>query len=149
MSGRDQLSSTVQKACLVLLALAFGWSGLNKMIDPSGFSLAVFRYHILPYAAVNMVSLWIAGLELLCAVLLFVRPWRTAALWMLACLLLVFSIGIGIHLARGSHMACGCFSTSPMAHTTGWLGLLKNAGLMTAVIFALAHPTQRCRNAAR
>jgi len=88
---------------------------------------------------VNIVSLWIAWLELACAfILLFIPRFRFAALWLILGLLLVFSLGIGINLIRGSHIACGCFSTSPMAHPIGWLGLVKNIGLMILVVFALS-----------
>jgi uncharacterized membrane protein len=80
---------------IATLAGVFGWSGLQKMVDPAGFSLSVFRYHLFPYDAVNAVSLWIAGLELACVIGLFIPRLRTAALWVLLCLLLVFSIGIG------------------------------------------------------
>ena len=124
---------------IAILAVVFGWSGLHKVIDPSGFSLSVFRYHLLPYATVNIVSLWIAWLELACAfILLFIPRFRVAALWIILALLLVFSLGLGLNLIRGSHMACGCFSSSPMAHPISWLALLKNIGLMIPVVYVLA-----------
>ena len=129
----------VRVGAIAMLAVVFGWSGLHKVIDPAGFSLSVFRYHLLPYAAVNSVSVWIAWLEVSCAfILLFIPRFRLAALWLILGLLAVFSFGIGINLARGSHMACGCFSTSPMAHPIGWLGWVKNIGLMILVAFALS-----------
>lgn len=116
---------------VAILVVVFGYSGLHKIIDPAGFSLSVFRYHLLPYAAVNAVSLWIAWLELACAfILLFIPRIRVAALWLIFGLLLMFSFGIGINLVRGSHMACGCFSSSPMAHPGGWLALVKTLGLL-------------------
>lgn len=125
--------------CIAVLIVVFGWSGLHKVIDPTGFSLSVFRYHLLPYSVVNIISLWIAWLELACAfILLFVPRLRKAALWLVLCLLTVFSFGIGINLIRGSHMACGCFSSSTMVHPIGWLALLKNLVLLILVVYALA-----------
>ncbi|RKX47216.1 MAG: hypothetical protein DRP64_01705 [Verrucomicrobia bacterium] len=129
----------VRVGAIAILAVVFGWSGLHKVIDPSGFSLAVFRYHLLPYEVVNIVSLWITWLELACAFILLCIPrFRLAALWLILGLLLVFSLGIGINLMRGSHMACGCFSSSPMAHYTGWFGVLKNLGLIIVATYVLA-----------
>ena len=123
---------------IAVLAGVFGWSGLHKVIDPTSFSLSVFRYHLLPYAAVNAASLWIAWLELTCAfALLFIPRFRAASLWLLLGLLAAFSFGVGINLLRGSHMACGCFSSSPMAHPISWLGLLKNLGLVILAVYAL------------
>ena len=122
---------------IAVLAGVFGWSGMQKMVDPAGFSLSVFRYHLLPYDVANAVSLWIAGLELVCAfILLFIPRLRTEALWLILGLLVLFSFGIGINLMRGASMACGCFSTSPMAHPIGWFGVLKNVGLMAVVVCA-------------
>lgn len=85
----------------------------------------------------NIAALWLAGVELACVAGLFV-PWlRAASLWIILGLLVLFSLGIGINLARGSHMACGCFSSSPMAHPIGWFGVLKNVGLMIFTVAAL------------
>jgi hypothetical protein len=138
MSRGNQISRLARLVALAVLVAVFGWSGLHKAIDPAGFSLSVFRYHLLPYAAVNIVSLWIAWLELTCVfILLFVPRLRTAALWSILCLLAMFSMGIGINLMRGSHMACGCFSSSPMAHPVSWLLLLKNCALMGLTAFVL------------
>jgi hypothetical protein len=132
----------VRLLALATLIMVFGWSGLQKVIDPASFSLAVFRYHLLPHAAVNPVSLWIAWLEITCAfILLCIPPLRRAALWLILCMLIVFLLGIGINLIRGSHIACGCFSSSPMAHPVGWAALLKNLGLILVAGSALiTHP---------
>lgn len=138
MSGRIIVVRCTKLLAFAVLVVVFGYSGLHKIIDPSGFSLSVFRYHLLPYAAVNAVSLWIAWLELMCAfVLLFIPRFRVASLWIILGLLLVFSLGLGINLMRGSHMACGCFSSSPLAHPIGWGGLLKNLGLAILAAYEL------------
>ncbi len=138
MSGRSSVVCCSRVFALAGLVAVFGYSGLHKIIDPAGFSLSVFRYHLLPYASVNTVSLWIAWLELVCAfALLFVPLFRESALWLHFGLLIMFSLGIGINLIRGSHMACGCFSFSPMAPPIGWLGLLKNLGLMILAVYRI------------
>ncbi len=131
MPSRIQIGRLIRWMTLLVLAGAFGWSGLVKVLDPEGFALSVYRYHLLPHAAVNAVSLWIAWLELACAVILLLIPrLRTSAQWLLLSLLITFSLAIIVNLIRGSQMACGCFSTSSLAHPIGWLGLLKNLGLM-------------------
>lgn len=138
MSDRSSVVCFIRWLAIAILVVVFGYSGLHKIIDPAGFSLSVFRYHLLPYTAVNAVSLWIAWLELACAfTLLFIPRLRLASLWLILGLLLVFSFGIGINLIRGSHMACGCFTSSSMAHPVVWLGLAKNVGLMGLVAYTL------------
>ncbi len=145
MPGRSQLTRVLRVLAIAILAVIFGWSGLHKIINPEGFSLSVFRYHLLPYEAVNIVALWIAGLEILCASLLFVPRLRAAVLWTLLCLLIVFSFGICIALVRGSHMACGCFSTSPMAHPIDGVSLLKNIELIVLAVYLLAYRVVTCQ----
>lgn len=138
MSDRSELTRILQVLAIILLGMVFGWSGLYKVMDPAGFLLSVFRFHLLPYSTVNIVSLWIAWLELSCAfVLLFVPRLRIAALWLILGLLIVFTVAIVISFVRGSHIACGCFSSSPMAHSMGWWGILKNLGLMIVAMYAI------------
>ena len=108
------------------------------MIDPASFSLALFRYHLLPYFAVNIASLWLPGLELVCALALLVPRLRASALILIFILLILFSLGISVNLLQGSQMACGCFSTSPMAHSNDWSGVAKNSGLMILIACILS-----------
>jgi len=124
---------------VVLLGIAtlFGWAGLQKAIHLDAFSLAVYRYHLLPEAVINVVALWVVGLELLCALLLFVPAFRLASLWVLFIMLLFFTFGIGLNLARNVQTSCGCFSTSPMAHSLGVVGIIKNLALMCLLLFLL------------
>lgn len=131
---------------IAVLVIVFAWSGLHKIIDPASFSLSVFRFHVLPYIVVNSVALWIAGLELACVVGLLIARVRAAVLFTLMGLLIVFSLGIAINLMRGSHMACGCFSTSTMAHPISWLSLLKNAGLMALALYVLSRKDPKPEN---
>lgn len=126
---------------IAVLAGVFIWSGMVKILDPEAFALSVYRYHLLPFWAVNAVALWIPMLELVCgATLLFVPRLRPATLLVLLGLLIIFSGGIGINLIRGNEVSCGCFSMSPLAQSMSWLGLLKNVVLVFLVLHAL-----RCR----
>lgn len=130
-------------ALTALLAVVFGWSGLGKLMDPAGFALALFRYHLLPADAINLAALWIMWLELLCVfVLLFLPRFRKAALWLILGLLAVFSCGVAVNLLRGSEIACGCFSTSPFAPPADGWSLLRNCGLALAAMFLLAAPSR-------
>lgn len=137
MPGRNRVASAFRILALLLIALAFGYSGLSKLLDPEGAALSVYRYHLVPHAAVNAVALWLGSLELVCTLALFMPKWRISALWLILSLLAIFTLAIGINLARGSHMACGCFSSSPLADPMGWWSILKNIGMMMLVLFTL------------
>ena len=137
MSAGNPISRWLRAAVLILLACVFGWAGLHKVVHPAEFALSVFRYHLLPHEAVNMASLWIAWIELVSAVLLLFPGMRKEALCILLLLLILFSAGLAVNLARGSHMACGCFSSSATAQPVGWISLLRNLVLLAAVGYAL------------
>ena len=144
MSDQSPIIKYSRQLSIVTLTIVFGWSGLSKLLHPEAFALALYRYHLVPGVIVNVLSLWIATVELICAGIILVKsPLVTAALWIVLGLLIAFTCGISINLMRGSHMACGCFSMSPLASPIEWTGIVKNMGLMLLTIHALGRTTSR------
>ncbi|WP_372794442.1 MauE/DoxX family redox-associated membrane protein [Pontiella sp.] len=137
MSGGHSIAGIFRLVARLTFALVFLWSGISKWIDPEGFALAVYRYHLLPGELVNLVALWIPTLEILCAALLFVPKFRFPALGILVVLLAVFSLAIVISILSGNTMACGCFSTSAAAGAMDWTGLLRNLALFVIVLISV------------
>lgn len=138
LNPRQWGGAGVRFLALLLLVGVFGWSGSVKLMDPEYFAISVYRYHLLPSFAVNIIALWISMLEVVCAVsLLFLPRLRVAVLWVIFGLLIVFSGGIAINLAKGNQISCGCFSSSPLAHSMGWFGIAKNVMLALPVCFLL------------
>ena len=120
---------------LLTLAACAGLGGLfllaaaPKLADPHAFAAAVYRYQWLPDAAVNLFALGHAWLELVLAVaILFPRWRRAAAAWMIL-LLAAGAVAIGVNLARGLDMACGCFSLDPLAPPATWFSVVRNLAL--------------------
>ena len=123
---------------MVTLAIVFGWSGLAKLLNPEAFALTLYRYHLVPDVMINILSLWIAAIEVICCgIILIVTRLRKPALLIVLGLLTAFTFALVINLMRGSHMACGCFSTSPMATPLGWIGIVRNVGLVLLTVHAL------------
>ena len=122
-------------SCILGLLLL---SGCYKIVHPAEFSLAVYRFHLLPGFLVNITALYLAWLELTCAAcLLFIPRYRVAALTIVLLLFSVFTCGIIINLLRGTHFGCGCFSTSPLAQPMGWMSVARNGALILLVFLAL------------
>lgn len=118
-------------ACVLLF-------GIQKVLYPDEFALAVYRFHLLPDSGVNWISLHLAWLEVVCAgCLLFIPRLRTAALCIVGMLFLIFAIGIAINLLRGSSFSCGCFSTSPLAKPMSWSSVVRNLALVALTGLAL------------
>jgi len=122
-------------------------SGCHKVLYPDDFSLAVFRFHLLPDSLVNIAAVYFAWLEAICALCLLAIPrFRAPALWITLVLLVIFSGGLIINLLRDSSFGCGCFSASPLAKPMSWLNVGRNGGLILLVAMALvAQRLQRTR----
>lgn len=135
---RIRLPRWVPIFCGISVGLLFLFSGLGKIISPDEFALALFRYHMLPAFLVNIFAIWMGWLELTAAlaVLVWPRSWRAGLLAILF-MLLIFSAAIGLNLARGLDIACGCFNTSRAAAPMGWWSLLRNLGLILLTVIAL------------
>lgn len=113
-------------------------SGYRKILHPADFAVAVYRFHLLPGFLVNMTAIYLPWLEMVCAVcLLFIPRYRIAALWVVLCLLLVFTGTIAINLWRGSVFGCGCFGRGASDQPMSWLNIVRNIGLMLLAALAL------------
>ena len=123
-------------ACRIILAGVFIAAALPKIVSPHDFSIAVYRYQLLPFALINVVAIYLPWLELTSAVALFMPSLRRAALFILGAMLIVFTIAITINVIRGVNIACGCFSVDPDAKHIGWMNVVRNLVLVGLVYLA-------------
>lgn len=108
--------SNLRRTCLTgLLRLALGgvffWAGGRKLLDPAQFSVAVSHYRILPPALDNLVAITLPWLEVVAGVFVLMGIWVRAATLIIASLTAAFLLAIGVALARGLNIECGCFGT--------------------------------------
>ena len=123
-------------ACFIVAATFL--SGYHKLLHPADFALAVYRFHVLPDALVNLAAIYLPWLEIASAVcLLFAPKFRGAALWIALALLILFTSGIALNLIRGTPFGCGCFSASPTAKPMDWTSVARNVALMLLIFLAL------------
>jgi putative oxidoreductase len=94
------------------LGAIFIIAAIPKIADPPSFAHMIYNYRILPAGAINISSLVMPWVELLCGIALVLGVWRRAALAIITTLLVVFIIAISINLARGNAIDCGCFNVS-------------------------------------
>jgi hypothetical protein len=100
--------------------------------------VAIYRYQLIPHAAINALAVFLPWLELVCAVaLVFLPRLRGGAFALVILMLLVFTAAISINLYRGIDIACGCFSVNAAKGHLGWLSLARNATLLIASAWAL------------
>jgi uncharacterized membrane protein YphA (DoxX/SURF4 family) len=72
---------------------------------------------MVPGALVNAMALILPWIEVVTGVALFLGIARRTAAKVLGILLLVFIAALGVNLARGHPVDCGCFGTSTVQKT--------------------------------
>ena len=95
-------------------------AAVPKIIKPHDFAVAVFRYQLLPDAAINLAAIFLPWIELIAAIAILVPRTRGGAAAILAALLAVFTAAIAINLVRGINISCGCFTLDADAGPIGW-----------------------------
>lgn len=110
------------------LALVFVATGLAKLPQTQSFESAVTNYRLLPTIFSRPIALWLPRAELGAGVLLALGILLVPVAFLLALLLLAFSVAVGINLLSGREMDCGCFGgASPQKMT--WFTVARNLGL--------------------
>ncbi len=115
--------------CRLVIGGLFIYASLDKIAHPAAFAKTVYYYRFLPAALVNIFSLSLPWVELVCGLLLVLGLYiRECALILILCFL-SFSIGLAQAAARGIDINCGCFSTSGGAKV-GWLLIIRDLSLV-------------------
>lgn len=105
----------------VVLGCVFIYASLDKIRHPDLFAEAVYNYQLLPEVAVNLVAICLPWVELLSGSLLVLGLWVQGSIVILSGLMVIFIGALGINLARGLDIHCGCFitqSTDPITILT-------------------------------
>jgi len=99
------------------LGLLFVMAAWPKVADPPAFAKAVYAYHLLPGWAVHGVALILPWMEMLCGLTLLAGLWKRAASLWISVILLVFIGALGINLAKGRPVDCGCFTVQQVTRS--------------------------------
>ena len=121
----------------ILLGLAFVVASTDKIADPSAFAVSIGNYKLLPPLVALIAATIIPWAELLCGLgLIFGISWRGSTLLAFV-MLAVFTLAVGIAMARGLDISCGCFTRDPGAGKVGWLKIGENLLMLasSALIF--------------
>ncbi len=89
----------------------FLYAGVVKSQDPAGFAQAIYNYRILPGQLINPMAILLPWVEIVMGVAMLLGCWVPGASLLAMVLLGVFAMALGINLARGVDVDCGCFST--------------------------------------
>ena len=107
-----------------------------KIKDPADFALNIFHYRLAPGAMINPSAILLPWLELLCGVAIIAAPrLRAGAAWLILLMLVVFTAAVGISVAHGLDISCGCFSPSGQGQRVGWMKIGENAAMIAGAMF--------------
>ena len=123
--------------CRVILAAIFLLASVPKIIAPQEFAVAVFRYQLLPDAAINLMAIFLPWIELVAAIAILIPRTSAAAAAIFFGLLAVFTVAISIDLVRGIDISCGCFTLDADAGPIGWWEVVRDVGFLTLAGFVL------------
>ncbi len=121
----------------LVLAAIFLLASVPKIIAPDEFAVAVFRYQLLPDAAVNLVAIFLPWVELVAAITILIPRTSAAAAAIIFGLLAVFTAAISIDLVRGIDISCGCFTLDANAGPIGWWEVVRDVAFLTMAGFVL------------
>jgi uncharacterized membrane protein YphA (DoxX/SURF4 family) len=124
----------------IALGVLFVAAALPKIVDPPGFAHMIYNYRLVPGAFVNAMALGMPWLELLVGLGLILGIWTRTSAAVVGALLLVFVAAIGINLARGNAIDCGCFDVSAAGKSVAerladmrW-DILRDAGMLAMAV---------------
>jgi len=121
--------------CRLALGIVFFYAGIEKIIAPGEFAVAIYNYRLLPDWAVNVLAVFLPWLEVFVAAGLITGKCGRGSSLLSALLFLVFATGLTVSLIRGLDISCGCFGASKAS--INWLYLLRDGGLLIMSIFTL------------
>jgi putative oxidoreductase len=96
----------------------FIYASMYKINYPGEFAETIASYQLVPYWAVNFMSLVMPWAELVSGILMVLGVRTKSAAAAIAGMLVLFSLAILITLLRGIPIGCGCFTS--VEDTLGW-----------------------------
>ena len=127
----------------MILGVIFFYAGLIKILDPQGFALAVYNYHILPGFLVNPVAVILPWIEVIAGAGFILGILVPGASLIVSGLLAVFLGALVATLVRGLDISCGCFNTSEEADPITWMYLLRDMALLGLAVFVFFYDRGR------
>ena len=130
-------TSLVALICRLTLAIIFFYAGIEKIISPGDFAVAIYNYQLLPDGTINLLAIFLPWLEVLIAASLITGICIRGAALISALLFLTFATALTINLVRGLDISCGCFGAS--SGNISWLYLARDLSLFCVSVFVLIY----------
>ena len=141
MTARLLRGPAIGAICRLLLGGLFIYAAVPKLLDPYAFARLIYGYRILHRDLVNLAALLLPWIELLPAALLVLGICVRSAGVVLGGVLVAFLGAMGLAMARGLHIECGCFLPL-FGDKVGWSTLLRDAVLLLLALQVIVWPSR-------
>ncbi|MBI3919955.1 MAG: DoxX family membrane protein [Armatimonadetes bacterium] len=126
----------------IVVGALFLLASYDKILDPLRFAESVDSYKLLPAVAISPFALALPWIEFVAGLLLVLGMASRAAALVVLCLLLMFMGAIGIDMARGLTIDCGCFGALTESDPIGWVTLVRDVGLTVMTLYVMLFDEQ-------
>jgi uncharacterized membrane protein YphA (DoxX/SURF4 family) len=113
----------------IVIGIAIAWAALAKLTNLEAFAAQVHNFRILPVWSENLVAMTLPWIELVAALSLLLGIEARSGALVVTSLLAVFTVAVGLAIARGLDFECGCFGTADGTRV-GLGKLLQNTGML-------------------
>lgn len=127
------------EASRFLLGFVFLGASVPKLRAPSLFQEAVANYQLVPEKLAKIVARVLPGLELLVALLLLVGIGIPVVAITIMAMLSAFVGAVGVNLARGRAIDCGCRG-GVAPRRIGWKLIVEDLLLVAVAVVLLVRP---------
>jgi uncharacterized membrane protein YphA (DoxX/SURF4 family) len=118
------------------LGIMFIYAGYDKIFHPGEFAQAVYNYQLLPDSLINITAVVLPWFERVLGLFLVTGFWLEGCAVASSALLFVFLSVMGINMARGLNIHCGCFSVTAESAMDIWTLLRDSFLLLISVLLA-------------
>ncbi|MFO7565306.1 MAG: MauE/DoxX family redox-associated membrane protein [Enhygromyxa sp.] len=118
----------------------FVFAGAQKLLDPVAFAEDIANYQAFPYWTWNLAAAVVPVAEILAGLAVLSGFKRRAGAIVLGSLTVAFIGLIFSVIVRGIDLNCGCFGEAAEASSVGWPLLIRDLGLLVAIVAAYLPP---------
>lgn len=126
------------KIMRLILGVIFIYASVDKIINPEQFAFNISNYRMLPGDWVNSIALLLPWFEATIGAFLIFGLFEWVSLTLYNLMMIIFMIAIGISLARGLNITCGCFTSDPNAEKMTWLIMFRDSLMLIPGILSYA-----------
>lgn len=123
------------RICQLVIGVLFVVAALAKISDLPAFARQLHNFHLIPLWSEHLFAMTAPWIELVAGLALVLGIRARAGAVVVTASLVVFTVAVGLAMARHLDIECGCFGTAD-ASRVGFVKLLENIGMLIVASIA-------------